>query len=116
AAIETAYLLLSHFALHFCVLLLGFGAGYIWYKFIYRKRLVPSVSISERYYSARNAYYRWKRRRAAKKFQVYMKKHDRDVYFDEYGITSRPTNKKTIAEPGSIEIWYLRLVNFTGWF
>ena len=98
AAIETAYLLLSHFALHFCVLLLGFGAGYIWYKFIYRKRLVPSVSISERYYSARNAYYRWKRRRAAKKFQVYMKKHDRDVYFDEYGNYKPPDDKKDDGE------------------
>jgi membrane associated rhomboid family serine protease len=34
---------------------------------------------------ARDSYYRWKRRRAAKKFEVYMRKHDRHVYFDEHG-------------------------------
>src|SRR5262249_8682371 len=31
ACIETAYLLLSHFALFYCVMLLGLGAGYVWY-------------------------------------------------------------------------------------
>lgn len=31
------------------------------------------------------SYYKWKRRRAARKFEVYMRKHDRSVYFDEYG-------------------------------
>src|SRR3954464_6280403 len=33
----------------------------------------------------KNAYHRWKRRRLAKKFEVYMRKHDRSVYFDEHG-------------------------------
>src|SRR5579859_3574402 len=33
----------------------------------------------------RDSYYRWKRRRAARKFEVYMRKHDRQVYFDEHG-------------------------------
>jgi hypothetical protein len=33
----------------------------------------------------RNSYYRWKRRRAARKFEVYMRKHDRKVTFDEHG-------------------------------
>jgi hypothetical protein len=33
----------------------------------------------------RDSYYRWKRRRAARKFEVYMRKHDRKVYFDEHG-------------------------------
>jgi membrane associated rhomboid family serine protease len=98
AALETAYLLLYHFALHYCVLLLGLGAGYVWYTLIYRKPLTPSVSISDRYYSARNAYYRWKRRRAAKKFQVYMKKHNREVYFDEYGNYKPPDDKKDDGE------------------
>jgi membrane associated rhomboid family serine protease len=94
AAIETAYLLLYRFLLHYCVLLLGLGAGYVWYTLVYRKGLVPSVSIAERYYGLRNSYYRWKRRRAAKKFQVYMKKHNRDVYFDEYGNYKPPDDKK----------------------
>jgi membrane associated rhomboid family serine protease len=33
----------------------------------------------------RDSYYRWRRRRAARKFEVYMRKHDRQVYFDEQG-------------------------------
>jgi len=33
----------------------------------------------------RDSYYRWKRRRAARKFEVYMRKHDRQVFFDEQG-------------------------------
>jgi membrane associated rhomboid family serine protease len=95
-AIETAYLLISHFALFFWVLLLGLAAGYIWYlAFLGRAR---STGISERVYSLRNSYYRWKRRRAAKKFQVYMRKHDRNVYFDEYGNYKPPDDKGD--EPG----------------
>src|SRR5437763_3818207 len=33
----------------------------------------------------RDSYYRWKRRCAARKFEVYMRKYDRKVYFDEHG-------------------------------
>jgi membrane associated rhomboid family serine protease len=40
---------------------------------------------SERFYGLRNQYYRWKRRRAASKFQVYMKKQGRTVRFDGQG-------------------------------
>jgi membrane associated rhomboid family serine protease len=42
-------------------------------------------SFSERLYGLRNKYYRWKRRRAASKFQVYMKKQGRTVRFDGQG-------------------------------
>src|SRR5215472_4232520 len=73
AAIETAYLFLSHFALFYCVLLLGLGAGYLWYSVFLSRRV--SLGISERFYGLRNSYYRWKRRRAARKFEVYMRKH-----------------------------------------
>jgi membrane associated rhomboid family serine protease len=83
AAIETAYLLLSHFALFYCVLLFGFGAGYVWYAAFLNRRV--SLGLSERFYGMRNSYYRWKRRRAARKFEVYMKQHDRQVHFDEHG-------------------------------
>jgi len=83
AALETAYLLLSHFHLFYCVALAGFGAGYIWYTlFLTRK---STVGISEKYFGLRNQYYRWKRRRAARKFEVYMRDHDRTVTFDEHG-------------------------------
>jgi len=83
AGIETAYLLLSHFALFYCVMLLGLGAGYLWYRVFLTRRF--SLGLTERYFEARNSYYRWKRRRAAKKFEVYMSKHDRQVHFDEHG-------------------------------
>ena len=98
AAIETAYLLLSHFALQFCVVLLGLGAGYLWYIMFLRRQ--GSIGLSERIYGIRNAYYRWKRRRAAKKFQVYMRKHDRTVYFDEYGNYKPPDDKRDDGRGG----------------
>lgn len=41
--------------------------------------------VSERMYGLRNSYYRWKRKRAASKFQVYMKKQGRTVRFDGQG-------------------------------
>lgn len=42
-------------------------------------------ALSERWYGMRNGYYRWKRRRAARKFEVYMKKQGRTVRFDGQG-------------------------------
>jgi membrane associated rhomboid family serine protease len=44
-----------------------------------------SFLLSERWYGMRNRYYRWKRRRAARKFEVYMKKQGRTVKFDGQG-------------------------------
>jgi hypothetical protein len=48
----------------------------------------------------RDSYYRWKRRSAAKKFEVYMRKHDRRVFFDEHGnyIPSDEPPKKDNGE------------------
>ncbi len=40
---------------------------------------------SEGWFGLRNRYYRARRRRAAKKFQVYMRKQGKDVSFDESG-------------------------------
>ena len=42
-------------------------------------------ALSEQWYGLRNRYFRWKRRRAASKFQVYMKKQGRTVRFDGQG-------------------------------
>jgi membrane associated rhomboid family serine protease len=92
AAIETAYLLLHHFALFYFVMLLGLGAGYIWYRAFAGRKV--SVGFSERYFGIRNGYYRWKRRRAARKFEVYMSKHDRKVTFDENGNYIPPDDDK----------------------
>jgi len=92
AGIEVAYLLLSHFALFYFILLLGLGAGYVWYTlFLTRK---SSTGLSEKYFGLRNSYYRWKRRRAARKFEVYMRDHDRTVTFDEHGNYIPPKEDK----------------------
>ncbi len=44
-----------------------------------------SFAFSESWYGMRNRYYRWKRRRAARKFEVYMKRQGRTVKFDGQG-------------------------------
>jgi membrane associated rhomboid family serine protease len=93
AAIETAYLLLYHFALFYVILLLGLGAGYVWYEAFLTRR--SSLKISEKFYGLQNGYYRWKRRRAARKFEVYMRKeHNRTVQFDEHGNYIPPDDDK----------------------
>ncbi len=51
----------------------------------YAPRRGFGLELSESLYGLRNRYYRWKRRRAASKFQVYMKKQGRTVRFDGQG-------------------------------
>ena len=57
-------------------------------------RLAPrrgvSIAFSETWFALRNRYYRWKRRRAARKFEVYMHSQGRSVRVDGYG---RPIDK-----------------------
>ena len=65
--------------------------GWIYVRFLPRRGLM--LGASERYFGIRNGYYRWKRRRAARKFEVYMRKHDRAEYFDEYGNYRPPDDK-----------------------
>jgi membrane associated rhomboid family serine protease len=61
----------------------GLLFGFLYVKFVTRRGLMYGAS--ERYFGVRNGYYRWKRRRTARKFEVYMRKHDRTVTFDEHG-------------------------------
>lgn len=71
----------------------GIIFGFLYVKFIPRQGL--AFNTSERYFGLRNAYYRWKRRRAARKFEVYMREqHHRDVTFDEHGNYVPPDDKK----------------------
>ena len=101
--LETAYLLLHHFDLFDFVLLLGLGAGYVWYAAFLTRR--TSLGLSEKYYSLRNSYYRWKRRRAARKFEVYMRDHNRTVTFDEHGNYIPPEELKKKDNGGSKSGW-----------
>jgi len=62
------------------------GAGLAAYLYLRRApRRGFAFSVSERFYGLRNKYYRWKRKRAASRFQVYMKKQGRTVRFDGQG-------------------------------
>lgn len=103
AAIETAYLLLSHFALFYFILLLGLAAGYVWHTLFLTRR--TSIDISEKYFSFRNSYYRWKRRRAARKFEVYMRDHNQTVQFDEHGNYIPPDEPGKKPNGGSKSGW-----------
>jgi membrane associated rhomboid family serine protease len=63
--------------------LCGALSGFLFVKFAPRRGL--AFGASERYFGFRNDYYRWKRRRAARKFEVYMRKQNREVHFDKDG-------------------------------
>ena len=63
-------------------------------------RLAPRRGItflfSEKWYGLRNRYYRWKRRKAARTFEVYMRSQGRTVRFDGQGrqLDEDPDDKK----------------------
>jgi membrane associated rhomboid family serine protease len=61
----------------------GALSGFLYVKFAPRRGL--AFGFTERYFGIRNNYYRWKRRRAARKFEVYMRKQNREVHFDKDG-------------------------------
>lgn len=105
AAVEGAYFFIYKFTLFYLALLLGMVSGYLWYRFAWRRAKVTGM-LSGRIIGLRDSYYRWKRRRAGKKFQVYMKKHNQDPkdYFDEYG-NFRPPDEKDKKNGGSKGGW-----------
>ncbi len=74
----------------------GLFFGFLYVKFMPKRGL--AFGASEHYFSVRNSYYRWKRRRAARKFEVFMRKQNRTVSgtFDENGnyIPPDDVNKK----------------------
>jgi membrane associated rhomboid family serine protease len=83
--------------------------GGLLFGYLYTRRgpkpALVNVGFAERYYGARNSYYRWKRRRAAKKFEVYMSKHDRQVHFDEHGNYIPPDDDPNKGNGGSKSGW-----------
>jgi len=94
-AIKARYLVAVYALIYFFMLLisdhrvfafamLGGGlAGIIYIRLAPRRGL--SIGLSEQWYGLRNRYYRWKRRRAARKFEVYMRSQGRTVRFDGNG-------------------------------
>ncbi len=69
----------------------GAAFGYLYLKFLPRRGL--GLGFSESMYGIRNRYHKWKRRQAAKKFEVYMRQHDRKDYFDEHGNYRGPESE-----------------------
>jgi membrane associated rhomboid family serine protease len=61
----------------------GALAGLLWVRMAPRRGI--TFLFSEHWYALRNRYYRWKRRRAARKFEVYMRSQGRTVRFDGNG-------------------------------
>lgn len=61
----------------------GALAAFLYLKLAPRRGLF--FNLSEVWYGLRNRYYRWKRRRAASRFEVYMRKQGRTVRFDSQG-------------------------------
>ena len=61
----------------------GAAAGLLFARFAPRRGV--GFAVSESWYGLRNQYYRWKRRRAGRKFEVYMRKQGRTVRFDSHG-------------------------------
>lgn len=61
----------------------GALAGWLFLRAVPRRGF--GFLFSEQWYGMRNRYYRWKRRRAARKFEVYMRSQGRTVRFDGQG-------------------------------
>ena len=70
------------------------GALCGWLYVRYAPRRGVAFGFGEQYFGMRNAYYRAKRRRAARKFEVYMGKQGRKVHFDDEGRYVDPDEKK----------------------
>jgi membrane associated rhomboid family serine protease len=72
--------------------LCGAFAGFLFVRFAPRRGF--AFGVSERFYGIRNAYFRYKRRRAARKFEVYMRKQNREVHFDKDGRYIDPDEER----------------------
>jgi membrane associated rhomboid family serine protease len=70
--------------------------GWIYIRFLPRRGIL--LASSEGSFGIRNRYQKWKRRRMAKKFEVYMSKHDRRLDFDEDGNYRPPEEEKKDGE------------------
>jgi membrane associated rhomboid family serine protease len=90
--IEVAVLLSGGPPLACFVVLSGALIGFLFARRAPRRGM--TTAFSEGLFSMRNNYYRWKRRQAARKFEVYMRKQNRDVRFDSEGRYIDPDEKR----------------------
>ncbi len=71
--------------------LAGALCGWLYVRYAPRRGL--AFGFSEQFFAMRNSYYRAKRRRAARKFEVYMGKQGRQVHFDKEGRYVEPDDR-----------------------
>jgi len=90
--IYMALLLRGGDALGALTILCGALCGWLYLKFAPRRGM--GFGLSEQMYGARNWWYRSKRRRAARKFEVYMGKQGRTVKFDSEGKYIDPEEER----------------------
>ena len=90
--IYLAILLSQHQRFETAVVLTNALAGWLYVRFAPRRGI--GFAGREGWYSLQNAWSREKRRRAARKFTVYMQKQGRDVRFDESGRYLDPDAKR----------------------
>lgn len=102
-SMKAKYLVAIYIVFELAVLVKGGGAfdalvqlagglcGYAYVKFAPRRGLAGGLG--ERYYALRSEFYRSKRRRAAKKFEVYMRKQGTEVHFDKNGRYVNPDDR-----------------------
>lgn len=90
--IEIALLFSGGPPLAYFVILSGAVMGFFFARRAPRRGM--SSAVSEGIFGLRNGYYRWKRRQAARKFEVYMRKQNRDVRFDSEGRYIDPDEKR----------------------
>jgi membrane associated rhomboid family serine protease len=83
----------------------GLFFGWLYVRRGPRKAMVNTGGFSERYYGWKNSYYRWKRRRAARKFEVYMRQHDKEIHFDEHGNYIPPDDDAGKGNGGGKSGW-----------
>jgi membrane associated rhomboid family serine protease len=85
----------------------GLLFGFLWAKFVPRRGL--AFEASEAFYGVHNAWHRWKRSQAAKKFEVYMRKSESEVpRFDDKGNYIPPDDdrpRKPNGDSGSGSKW-----------
>ena len=105
---KVKYLVALYVLYYLAILLLGpdrFGAltcltgalvGYAYMRVAPRRGFLGGTgfNVSEKFYAMRNEFYRRKRRNAAKKFEVYMRKQNREVHFDKEGRYVDPDERR----------------------
>ena len=77
--------------------LMGALSGFLYVRFAPRRGLAGGLG--ERWYGLQNDLTRMKRRRAAKKFEVYMRKQNREVRFDDQGRYIEPEDPPRSRKP-----------------